>query len=96
MLKRVRFTNFKSWASLDMGCGPCGITDLLSERVESGGRVVGLDKDEQFLEYARAHAVTQIFVGHNQRRTWRSRLGGTPIDRLIRDAEGIDLRVFPQ
>ena len=28
--------------------------------------------------------------------TWRTRLGGTPLDRLIRDAEGIDVRVFPQ
>ena len=27
---------------------------------------------------------------------WRYRLGGTPLDRLIRDAEGIDVRVFPQ
>ena len=48
------------------------------------------------LEFARKHGITQIFVGHNLRRTWRSRLGGTPLDRLIRDAEGIDVRVFPQ
>ena len=26
----------------------------------------------------------------------RDRLGGTPLDRLIRDAEEIDVRVFPQ
>jgi K+-sensing histidine kinase KdpD len=25
-----------------------------------------------------------------------ARLGGTPLDRLIRDAEGFDVRVFPQ
>jgi two-component system sensor histidine kinase KdpD len=48
------------------------------------------------LDYARAHGVTQIFVGHNIHRGWRDRLGGTPLDRLIRDAEGIDVRVFPQ
>jgi two-component system sensor histidine kinase KdpD len=56
----------------------------------------GRDAVKTILDYARAHAVTQIFVGHNLRRSWRSRLGGTPLDRLIRDAEGIDVRVFPQ
>jgi len=56
----------------------------------------GTDPVKTILEYARAHGVTQIFVGHNLRRSWRSRLGGTPLDRLIRDAEGIDVRVFPQ
>ncbi len=56
----------------------------------------GKDHIKTILEYARSHGITQIFVGHNLRRTWRSRLGGTPLDRLIRDAEGIDVRVFPQ
>ena len=56
----------------------------------------GRDAIKTILDYARAHGITQIFVGHNLRRTWRSRLGGTPLDRLIRDAEGIDVRVFPQ
>ncbi len=56
----------------------------------------GKDVIATILDYARAHGVTQIFVGHNLRPGWRNRLGGTPLDRLIRDAEGIDLRVFPQ
>jgi two-component system sensor histidine kinase KdpD len=56
----------------------------------------GKDPIQAILGYARNHGITQIFVGHNLRRTWRSRLGGTPLDRLIRDAEGIDVRVFPQ
>ncbi len=56
----------------------------------------GKDPIAAILDYARRHGITQIFVGHNQRRSWRSRLGGTPLDRLIRDAEGIDVRVFPQ
>jgi two-component system sensor histidine kinase KdpD len=56
----------------------------------------GKDPIETILGYARAHGITQIFVGHNMRRGWRHRLGGTPLDRLIRDAEGIDVRVFPQ
>jgi ubiquinone/menaquinone biosynthesis C-methylase UbiE len=44
------------WICLDIGCGPRGITDLLSERVGATGRVVGLDKDEGFLAHAAAHA----------------------------------------
>jgi two-component system sensor histidine kinase KdpD len=56
----------------------------------------GKDPIETILKYAREQGITQIFVGHNLRRTLRNRLGGTPLDRLIRDAEGIDVRVFPQ
>ena len=56
----------------------------------------GKDPIKTILEYAQEQGMTQIFVGHNLRRTWRSRLGGTPLDRLIRDTEGIDVRVFPQ
>jgi two-component system, OmpR family, sensor histidine kinase KdpD len=56
----------------------------------------GKDAVKTILEFAHAHGITQIFVGHNLRRSWRNRFGGTPLDRLIRDAEGIDVRVFPQ
>ena len=56
----------------------------------------GKDAIGTILDYARSHNITQIFVGHNLRRSWRSRLGGTPLDRLVRDAEGMDVRVFPQ
>jgi len=56
----------------------------------------GKDPVVTILEYARKQGITQIFVGHNLRRSWRNRLGGTPLDRLIRDAEGIDVRVFPR
>jgi two-component system sensor histidine kinase KdpD len=56
----------------------------------------GGDPIRTILDYARSHGITQIFVGHNLRSGWRSRLGGTPLDRLVRDAEGMDVRVFPQ
>ena len=55
----------------------------------------GRDPVATILDYARSHGITQIFVGHNLRRTWRARIQGTPLDQLIRDAEGIDVRVFP-
>jgi two-component system sensor histidine kinase KdpD len=47
------------------------------------------------LAYARAQGITQLFVGHNLRRSLRTRFTGTPLDRLIDEAEGIDVRVFP-
>jgi two-component system sensor histidine kinase KdpD len=55
----------------------------------------GRDPVDAILQYARREGITQMFVGHNLRRTWRTRLEGTPLDRLIRDAEGMDVRVFP-
>jgi two-component system sensor histidine kinase KdpD len=48
------------------------------------------------LEFARQKRITQIFVGHRAKQTWRDKLFGDPILRLIRSAEGIDVRVFPQ
>ncbi len=44
------------WSCLDVGCGPGGITGLLSERVGPQGRVVGLDRDAEFLAHARGRA----------------------------------------
>lgn len=44
------------WSCLDIGCGPRGITDILSKRVGPNGRVVGLDMNAGFLEHARASA----------------------------------------
>jgi two-component system sensor histidine kinase KdpD len=57
----------------------------------------GQDAIGTILEYARTHGITQVYVGHHIRpRGLRDRLGGTPLDRLIAEAEGIDVRVFPQ
>ena len=44
----------EGWCCLDIGCGPGGITELLSRRVGSTGRVVGLDMNAGFLNHARA------------------------------------------
>jgi two-component system sensor histidine kinase KdpD len=55
----------------------------------------GQDPIAVILDYAHAHGITQLFVGHNLRRTWRARLAGSLLDRLIRDAEDLDVRVFP-
>src|SRR5215211_3888867 len=54
MLERIRPT--QGWTCLDIGCGPGGITDLLSARVGPSGRVIGLDRDAGFLAHARKSA----------------------------------------
>src|SRR5438270_3209590 len=48
-----RFGPMQGWRCVDIGCGPGGITDLLSARVGPAGQVIGLDKDIAFLEHAR-------------------------------------------
>ena len=44
------------WRCLDLGCGPGGITGLLADKVGPEGRVMGVDADPVFLEYARKEA----------------------------------------
>jgi ubiquinone/menaquinone biosynthesis C-methylase UbiE len=39
-------------SAIDLGCGPCGILELLHRRVFPGGRVVGLDSDPAHVEMA--------------------------------------------
>ncbi len=74
----------------------------LRERLESakqaGAHAEVLDGDdpvEELMHFARTHGITQIFVGHRTGKPWWARVVGGPIDRLIRAAEGIDVRVFP-
>jgi SAM-dependent methyltransferase len=54
------FGSMEGWSCLDIGCGPGGITDLISARVGPSGRVIGLDKDAVFLDYARRNAPSNV------------------------------------
>jgi two-component system, OmpR family, sensor histidine kinase KdpD len=74
------------------------LDEALAEARASGAIVdelEGADPVETLVQYARAHGVTQIFVGQNMKRSWRTRWFGSPVNRLIRAAEGMDVRVFP-
>jgi len=42
------------WRTVDIGCGPIGILNLLSQRVGPRGSVVGLEREQRFVEIARA------------------------------------------
>ncbi|HEV2446762.1 MAG TPA: hypothetical protein VGS58_12605 [Candidatus Sulfopaludibacter sp.] len=55
----------------------------------------GEDPVETILQFAREHGITQVFVGHSTQERWWERYTGTPLDRLIRGANDIDVRVFP-
>ncbi|HXE64935.1 MAG TPA: hypothetical protein VN519_15420 [Bryobacteraceae bacterium] len=56
----------------------------------------GEDAIEALLTFARERGVTQIFIGHGTATRWWDRLAGSPVGRLIRGAEDMDIRVFPQ
>ncbi|MEO3868886.1 methyltransferase domain-containing protein [Nonomuraea sp. B12E4] len=45
--------------AIDVGCGPLGILDLLSDKVGPHGTVVGLDSDEQMVTWAR-QSITRL------------------------------------
>jgi two-component system sensor histidine kinase KdpD len=55
----------------------------------------GEDPVDAIMTLARERGITQIFVGHSARQKWWHSLTGTPLDRLIRCANDIDVRVFP-
>ncbi len=68
MLERIGVGT--GWVCLDLGCGPGGITALLSERVGKSGHVVGLDADPVFLDRARRQAPGNVeFVAGDAYRT---------------------------
>jgi two-component system, OmpR family, sensor histidine kinase KdpD len=74
------------------------IDQNLSLARELGARVEVVRNDDPvqgILHYAKERGITQIFVGHSQRRRWLERLRPNPVERLILEAEGIDLRIFP-
>ena len=66
---------------------------------DAGAHVEGLDGEDEVdavMDFARAHGITQIFAGHTTQEGLWEHVLGSPLDRLIRAAEGIDVRVFPQ
>ncbi len=75
----------------------------LDERIAmaraANARIEILDGEDivtTILEFAKSRGITQLFIGHTQRAGMWSRLVGSPVDRLIRLSESMDVRVFPQ
>jgi two-component system, OmpR family, sensor histidine kinase KdpD len=55
----------------------------------------GDDLVRTLLDYSCRHGITQIFVGHSQRKGFWQRFVRNPVERLIAESSGIDVRVFP-
>lgn len=53
------------------------------------------DPVDLILRFAAEHGITQIFVGHSQQSGFWKRWKPNPVERLILEAEGIDVRIFP-
>lgn len=74
------------------------LEDALDKAKTGGLQVEVLNGDDpvtSIVQYARAHGVTQIFVGHSAKRDLGTRMFGSAVSRLVREARGIDVRVFP-
>ena len=75
----------------------------LEEKLEmaraAGASIEILDGEnpvDAILAFAHSRGITQLFIGHSQRSGLWARMWGNPVDRLIRQAKGMDVRVFPQ
>ena len=55
----------------------------------------GLDPITAIIRFAREQRVTQIFVGHSVPNRWKEMWSRSPVDRLLRAATDIDVRIFP-
>lgn len=65
---------------------------------EAGAQVEvlhGEDPVSAILAYAVSNGITQIFVGHSLRGGWLEGIRPNPVERLILEADGIDVRIFP-
>jgi two-component system, OmpR family, sensor histidine kinase KdpD len=90
----VAHLNRPDWSSEEREKVQNGLEFAKQRRAE----VVELDGEDAvdtILQFARQRGITQIYVGHKGRESWWERAFGSDLDRLIRSAEGIDVRVFP-
>lgn len=68
----------------------------LARELEADIRVLeGLDPVAAIMRLAREQKVTQIFVGHSAPDRWKEFWSRSPVDRLIKAATDIDIRIFP-
>ena len=56
--------------------------------------IEGEDPIETIIGFAREQRITQVFIGHTQQSAWKI-WARSPVDRLIKEAEGMDVRIFP-
>jgi len=54
----------------------------------------GNDPIAAIVRLGREQRITQVFIGHTRQSAWKV-WARNPVDRLIREAEGMDVRIFP-
>jgi two-component system sensor histidine kinase KdpD len=59
-----------------------------------GGGSDSMDPVDEIIRFAREQRVTQLFIGQTQQGWWKF-WSRNPVDKLIREAEGMDVRIFP-
>ena len=72
------------------------LVDNIQLAQSMGAEVVKLDGEDvaaAVLEFARSHGVTQLIVGQSRRSIWKHLFRGSIIDRLIKNAAGLDVLV---
>jgi two-component system sensor histidine kinase KdpD len=57
-------------------------------------RIKGTDPVEALLDYAHSHRVSDLIVGRSTEPWWRRLLGRSVLQRLVREAAGLDLHVI--
>jgi two-component system sensor histidine kinase KdpD len=63
---------------------------------ELGAQIVRLKADDPvdaLLDFARSHNVSSLIVGRSTQPRWRRLLGRTAVQRLVEQAEGLDLHI---
>jgi two-component system sensor histidine kinase KdpD len=55
----------------------------------------GADPASVILRFARSERVTQLYIGHTQRKGWAF-WGASPAEQILQEADGMDVRLFPQ
>jgi len=77
--------------------------EALQERLDAaraaGARIEILEGENPvsaILDFAKSRGITQLFIGHSQQSGFATRLWGNPVDRLIQQSRGMDVRIFPQ
>ncbi len=66
---------------------------------EAQAELVLIESDDEvdaIMDFARKERITQLYIGQSAVPDLRTRFTGTPADRLIKAAEGIDVKLFPQ
>jgi two-component system, OmpR family, sensor histidine kinase KdpD len=72
------------------------LQERLALAQSSGAQIEILDGEDvvdTILDFAKSHAITQLFIGHTH--SFRKWPWSDPVEKLIRRTRGIDLRIFP-